>query len=286
MKENLKEKIFFTITNDYLFKCIMQDKQIRKYVLKVCFDKDINIDKCSNIESIKENKILKGTINDLKLEDENDIYLIEMQNNNNGTIVERILYSISRELQLDLDRGDKYNKMRNITMFLFQNNHEIKGNIYQIMEIFKNYVLTDIIKIYIFDIPKEIKSKNEKKRNLAKIFKVRSELELNELKLNNKIEEKIREKIKKYNLDKESYKKMKESEEKMNLEGLLRYKGREEGIKIGERRGEKRGISIGEIRGANNKTVELAKRMLRKKMNVDDISEVTGLSKQILQTLK
>ena len=276
-----KEKNFFTISNDYLFKCIMQDEKIRKYILKVCFNKDISIQKCSNVESVKENKNLKGNIYDLKLENESDIYLIEMQNKNNGTIIERILYSISREIQLDLDSGDKYNKMRNITLFLFQNNHEIKGNIYQMMEVFKNYILTDIINIYIFDIPKELQSRNINKRNLAKIFKVKEKSELNELKLNNKIEEKIIEKIKKYNLNKESYEKMKESEKKMNLEGLLRYKGREEGIKIGERRGEKRG----EIRGANNKTVELAKRMLKKNMSISDVSEVTGLSKSILSTM-
>ena len=281
MSTLVTEKTFYTISNDYLFKCIMQDEKIRKYILKVCFNKDISIQKCSNVESVKENKNLKGNIYDLKLENESDIYLIEMQNKNNGTIVERILYSVSRELQLDLDRGDKYNKMRNITLFLFQNNHEIKGNIYQMMEVFKNYILTDIIKIYIFDIQKELRSKNINKRNLAKIFKVKEKSELNELKLNNKIEEKIIEKIKKYNLNKESYEKMKESEEKMNLEGLLRYKGREEGIKIGEKRGEKRG----EIRGANNKTVELAKRMLKKNMSISDVSEVTGLSKSILSTM-
>ena len=280
-----KEKTFFTISNDYLFKCIMQDEEIRRYILKVCFDKDINIQKCSNVESVKENKNLKGNIYDLKLENESDIYLIEMQNKNNGTIVERILYSISRELQLDLDNGDKYNKMRNITLFLFQNNHEIKGNIYQMMEIFKNYILTDIIKIYIFDIPKELRSKNINKRNLAKIFRAKDESELNKIKLNNKIEEKIIERIKKYNLNKESYEKMKESEEKMNLEGLLRYKGREEGIKIGERRGisigEKRGISI----GAKENTKQLAKRMLKEGLNADIVSKVTGLSEKILMKM-
>ena len=285
----MKEKTFFTISNDYLFKCIMQDEEIRRYILKVCFDKDINIQKCSNVESVKENKNLKGNIYDLKLENESDIYLIEMQNKNNGTIVERILYSISRELQLDLDSGDKYNKMRNITLFLFQNNHEIKGNIYQMMEIFKNYILTDIIKIYIFDIPNELKSKNINKRNLAKIFRVKDKSELEKIKLNNKIEEKIIEKIKKYNLNKESYEKMKESEEKMNLEGLLRYKGREEGIKIGEKRGEKRGISIGEkrgeIKGIQKNTLELAKKMLRKKIDIRDISEITGLSEKKLMTM-
>ena len=276
-----KEKPFFTISNDYLFKCIMEDEEIRKYILKVCFDKDISIQKCSNVESVKENKNLKGNIYDLKLEDEKDIYLIEMQNKNNGTTVERILYSISRELQLDLDRGDKYNKMRNITLFLFQNNHEITEDIYKIAGIISQKILTDKFSLYIFDIPKELRSKNINKRNIAKIFRVKDKSELDKIKLNNKIEEKIIERIKKYNLNKESYEKMKESEEKMNLEGLLRYKGREEGIRIGEKRGERRG----EIRGANNKTVELAKRMLKEGATTDFVSKVTGLSKKVLMTM-
>ena len=63
----------------------------------------------------------------------------------------------------------------------------------------------------------------------------------------------------------------------MNLEGLLRYKGREEGIKIGE----KRGISI----GAKENTKQLAKKMLKKKMNIRDISEITGLSEKTLMTM-
>ena len=152
-----KEKPFFTISNDYLFKCIMQDEEIRKYILKVCFNKDISIKKCSNVESVKE------------------------------------------------------------------------------------------------------KSK------------------LDKIKLNNKIEEKLVEKIKRYNLNKESYEKMKESEEKMNLEGLLRYKGREEGIKIGEKRGE--------IKGIQKNTLELAKRMLKEGATADFVSKVTGLSKKVLMTM-
>ena len=135
----------------------MQDEEIRKYILKVCFNKDISIQKCSNVESVKE------------------------------------------------------------------------------------------------------KSK------------------LDKIKLNNKIEEKLVEKIKRYNLNKESYEKMKESEEKMNLEGLLRYKGREEGIKIGEKRGE--------IKGIQKNTLELAKRMLKEGATADFVSKVTGLSKNVLMTM-
>ena len=70
---------------------------------------------------------------------------------------------------------------------------------------------------------------------------------------------------------------MKESEERITLEGLLRYKGREEGIKIGE----KRGISI----GAKENTKQLAKRMLKEGLNADIVSKVTGLSKKVLMTM-
>ena len=70
---------------------------------------------------------------------------------------------------------------------------------------------------------------------------------------------------------------MKESEERINLEGLLRYKGREEGLKIGE----KRGISI----GAKENTKQLAKRMLKEGLNADIVSKVTGLSKKVLMTM-
>ena len=67
----------------------------------------------------------------------------------------------------------------------------------------------------------------------------------------------------------------------MNLEGLLRYKGREEEIKIGEKRGEKRGISI----GAKENTKQLAERMLKEGLNADIVSKVTGLSKKVLMTM-
>ena len=167
--------------------------------------------------------------------------------------------------------------MRNITLFLFQNNHEITEDIYKIAGIISQKILTDKFSLYIFDIPKELRSKNINKRNIAKIFRVKDKSELDKIKLNNKIEEKIIERIKKYNLNKESYEKMKESEEKMNLEGLLRYKGREEGIKIGEKRGE--------IKGIQKNTLELAKRMLKEGATADFVSKVTGLSKNVLMTM-
>ena len=76
-----------------------------------------------------------------------------------------------------------------------------------------------------FDILKELKSKDEKKQMLARLFRVKSMEELEGLPLNNKIEEKIRQKIKMYNADEETYKKMKE-ERVMGLieEGMANVK--------------------------------------------------------------
>ena len=57
--------------------------------------------------------------------------------------------------------------------------------------------------------------------------------------------------------------------------------GKQRGISIGRNEG----ISIGEIRGANNKTIELARNMLKEGATTSFVSKVTGLSKKALMTM-
>ena len=154
---------------------------------------------------------------------------------------------------------------------------ETQEDIYKLIGIVNKEVLTDKIELCVFDIPKELKSKVRERRILAQVFRVKSMEELDKIKVENKIEKKIIELIKRYNKDIKEYEKMKEEEDVM---GLME-------IKLGkaEERGKIKGISIGEKRGANNKTVELAKQMLKKNINLFDISEITGLSKKVLMTM-
>jgi predicted transposase/invertase (TIGR01784 family) len=274
---NMVENPFFTISNDYLFKAIMSDEEIRKYIFKVCFDKKINIKKISNVELLKENKNLKGIITDIKLEDEKNVYLVEMQNKNEDIMIERWLYSISRVISTDLNPRKEHKNLRKITTFIIQNNHEIKEDIYKLIGTINKEILTDKIELCVFDIPKELKSKIRGKRILAELFRVKNEQELEIVKVENEIEKKIIELIKRYNKNKKEYEKMLEEEEVMGLMD----------IKIGkaEERGEARGKARGEIIGANNKTVELAKKMLKENISTDVISKVTGLSKKVLMTM-
>ena len=154
---------------------------------------------------------------------------------------------------------------------------ETQEDIYKLIGIVNKEVLTDKIELCVFDIPKELKSKVRERKILAQVFRVKSMEELDKIKVENKIEKKIIELIKRYNKDIKEYEKMKEEEDVM---GLME-------IKLGkaEERGKIKGISIGEKRGANNKTVELAKQMLKKNINLFDISEITGLSKKVLMTM-
>ena len=61
---------------------------------------------------------------------------------------------------------------------------------------------------------------------------------------------------------------------------------REEGIKIGEKRGEKRGVEIGEKRGIEKKAKETAKRMLEDGLPIDTISKYTGLPEDKIKKLQ
>ena len=277
----IKEKTFFTISNDYLFKVIMSDKELRKYIFKICFDKDIDIEKISNVELLKENKNLKGIITDIKLEDHLNVYLVEMQNKNEDIMIERWLYSISRVISTELNPKKNHKTLRKITTFIIQNNHEITEDIYKIIGRVNKEVLTDKIELCVFDIPKELKSKVRERRVLAQIFRVKSIEELERIKVENKIEKKIVELIQRYNKDIKEYEKMKEEEDVMGLMeiklGKAEERGKTKGISIGEKRGE--------IKGIQKNTLELAKKMLKEGATTDFVSKVTGLSKKVLMTM-
>ena len=48
----------------------------------------------------------------------------------------------------------------------------------------------------------------------------------------------------------------------------------------------KEGKALGKAEGIKEKTVEIVKNMLKKKMSIKDISEITGLTEENIQKLK
>ena len=62
------------------------------------------------------------------------------------------------------------------------------------------------------------------------------------------------------------------------------------GIEDGEARGERRGIEIGETRGIeigkHNTSLNFAKTMLKNNYSIDNIMEITGLSREEIEKLR
>ena len=277
----VKEKAFFTISSDLLFKSIMMDEDIRNYILKVCFDIHEENLKCSNVELAPENVKQKFTITDYKLENKDKIYVIEMQNRCLHNMGERWMYSITRVLNNEIKLGEDIKEIREVSYLVIQNYHDKEDDSYRVIgDIYKS-IYTEKMRIKVFDIPKELQSKVKERRTLAKLFRVKSLEELRRMKLNNKIEEKIRRKIEMYNAEEELYHKMKEEENTMGLieEGMNNAK------KLGISIGRNEGISIGEKQGVKKNTKQLAKRMLKEGATTDFVSKVTGLSKKVLMTM-
>ena len=62
-------------------------------------------------------------------------------------------------------------------------------------------------------------------------------------------------------------------------------KGMEKGIEEGIEEGFKQGITKGIEQGANNKQIEIAKNMLNLNIEIDTIIKVTGLTKEVIESL-
>ena len=65
-----------------------------------------------------------------------------------------------------------------------------------------------------------------------------------------------------------------------------REEGREEGHKVGKEEGLKVGREEGRAEGAKQKSFDIAQRMLEKGIDIETISELTGLTEEEVSRLK
>ena len=67
--------------------------------------------------------------------------------------------------------------------------------------------------------------------------------------------------------------------QKEKMDALVKYNEIEEATK----KGKAEGIAEGKAEGIKENKIEIAKNMLKKKMSIKDISEITGLTEQDIQ---
>ncbi len=261
-------KKFYLLDNDYLFKNIFREEAYLKHLLKTFFGVNAKKIKYLNTELIKDNNMQKVGIVDLLLEVDGEIVILELQNIDEHNFEERILFYPSCIIsKYCLKKGDDYKNLKSIKVYAIINYNGFNDNVLDIVNLKrKNKIFTKKLEYKILDLTKV--SENQPFYELASLFKNTNILNQN---INDKTNQEILEKIKIYNLDERSYKKMDDIAQMMmnetrHYENAFidgKYEGKREG-KLEEKN-------------------EIAKNMLKENININVIVKITGLtSKQIL----
>ena len=279
MEEKSNKK--YTPKNDYVFKRIfgkVGNEEITKDFIKSVTGveyKHINLKNTPILEAdIIGNKM--GVL-DVKVEgDEKTNIDIEMQVTSNEYIADRILWYWSKMYSDVLKEGNEYDNTKRVICILFAD-FKIKKlkevaeyiTVWNIREKrHKDIILTDKLEIIIIELGKLKKDKNQEDKNLVswcEFIKAPENLEDSIMEENKNIK-KAKEELDKINSD-EHERMLAELREKAIMdEHAIRRTGYNEGKEA--------------------RNIEIAKNMIRKNIDKNTISEITGLSLEEIEKLK
>ena len=296
-KLNIKQIKHFNPLNDYFIRYLFTDKGSSETILLDFINSimiNANMKTFRSVEiltpfNLKKNKNLKETIVDVKCITQNgSVVIIEIQLQGNSRFPERILYYWAANYSKLLKHGERYDELTPvISINLLNFNLDKTKNIhscYMLYEMNNKKLLTDHLQIHIIELKKFKKNALSKDLNYwLKIFTSKNlEVSMSEIVKEKPIMEEVQ---KKYNNFIKSRLMMMEYEKK---EAYLygnqimldeeRRLGKEEGIKEGIEQGIEQGIKVGKEEGIKENQILTAKNMKDKNMDINLISELTGLS--------
>ena len=278
-------------TNDFFFKKIFGSagsEKITKSLLEAILKIDITaIDLDKNPITEKEVLDDKLGVMDIRLEINGNVDCdVEMEMVNRGNIEIRLMRYVSKIFIKGLKVGEKYVEAKDSIAILIANfelakHKEVKKILteYEMREKdYGNIVLTDKIKVYILELPKIERMKSEDK-NLNLWIKFIKDLEVKKLADNKEKDEKLEETIKAIQEAKEKYEELCQDEHARYIAELrekyveetasVRQMGYEEGLETGQEKEKKK----------------TAKIMKDKKYSIDEIMQITELSREEIEKL-
>ena len=279
--------------NDVTFKQVFSDKEIL-FDLVNSFFEYLNLDYSASICDITPqvymlpNKVeVKAYLGDLKVKLINGMILsIEAYKNrfSKNDYEKSLLYECKLKFE-QMKEGDKnYNKVKKVMSlnFMVGNFRRMTGKIVNK----HSFICTDNNKcvddgdldLYLIRVDKKINGEKRFEKWL-KLLQAKTIEELEEIGGDDKVMLKMIKRLKNW-LSKD---------ENMELEEFIdniQYRAEEAGIEKGEKLGEARGKKIGEAKGKAEKSQEIAKNMLNKKIDIETITSCTGLNKKEVLSLQ
>lgn len=263
------EELFFT--DDFLFSKIMRDEEIAKGVVENLLGIKIKkVDFLSSQYSIGELYAGKGIRLDAYLEDSGKVIDIEMQSVVQMDEGLRMRYYQSIIDIEHLNRGERYRNLKeSYVVFICLNDPFGDGKAvynFATKEVDGERILNDRIHKVIYNASGFEKAKEPKVRAFLKFVKERAATDL----LTRKIQEAV---------DTCKYHQKWRAEYMLWEDQVTEWK--EEAREIGRTEGKAQGLK----EGALNKAVETAKKMIKKCIDLNTISECTGLSLEQIKGL-
>ena len=256
-----------------------------------CVLRDSGFEEVYNLEIINphnlpENINLKESVLDVKaITKDNKKIIIEIQLSGNIDFVKRIYYYISKNIVSELNENESYDIISQVISINFVNfnmDFNDKGKAHRCFKLIdtqNHNVSLDIIQMHIIEIPRFIKILNNSTIDDIKSNKILSWIEFFTVKDLDKVKEKLKElnSIMPKVIDK--YERFISSEEEMEVynardaflygQTIMLKKEREEGIK----------------EGIEKEKYSLVRNMKKKNMDINLISELTGLSIEEIEKL-
>ena len=307
MKNNKKEQKvdMLPLTSDYVFKRIFSkggNERILKSLLEAILEINIQKIEVKNPEIPKESIKEKLSVLDIKAKiNENIILDIEMQVGNTTAIDKRLVVYSSKLVSGDIKVAEEYLDAKNTIVICITTDNILKRNAYLSVAKLKfeetqkkRYAnmgyekeeenLTDMVSYYIIELTKLKENKPRTADLLEKwLLIIGGDAEMMEKckKEEGEIKDAI-EQLEEMSADekeREIYEQREKSRLIYNTEmNAARRKGLEEGKRLGEK--------IGEKNGKKEKTIEIAKKLLEKNIDIEVIMETTGITKEELESLR
>ncbi len=289
--------------NDYVFKRIfghIGNENITKQMISTILKRTINKIKLDE-STILEKDMLDDKIGIIdvhaKLEETIEVD-IELQVINQKDIEKRLMFYWSKLYTKGINSGEDYNKL-NRTIVILIADFELKTlnkipefyTKWQIRESkYTSVILTDVLEIYIIELPKAIKRKEITEKELkpwVDFLENPKDMELINMSKQNAVAIKEAKKILKEISEDEHERYLAELREKyIRDQKAIEAFGYDNGLKIGVSRGRNEGKIEGKIEGRVEAKKEIAKRMLKRNFSIEVILAVTGLTIEEIEKLK
>ena len=285
---------------DYVFKILFGDENDKSMLISLLNAilkgkptiKDLILNNTDIPKILKDNKSCKLDI--LATSDEGIKFNIEMQCKKTKDIINRTVYYASKLFTKDLKENDDYNNSKVISIWIFGENvtdrESAINEAYMTLQKTNNEdyeILTDHLRIIYLELNKYKITKDNIDDKLTKwVDFLTNPIDLEKSTFEDEDIEKARKKLEFISSD---------DKERASLEAIKeglfdQYSsfniGKKEGIEEGLKEGLKEGEKKGKIEGDKNKSIEIAKNMLKDNVDINIISKYSGLSIEEINKIK